>query len=474
MRSGLLYVILFLLILATSSWAQEPDVPKETRNTLVYKFNIKENIAPAIWRQTKQAFEAADSLNADLMLIHMNTYGGTVLDADSIRTKILNSPIPVYVFIDNNAASAGALISVACDSIYMRPGGSIGAATVVNQTGQQMPDKYQSYMRSTMRATAEAHGGDTIISGQDTTFRWFRDPQIAEAMVDERVYIPGIIDTGKVLTFTPSEAMKYGFCEGIADNVPEVLELIGVSEYEIVEYKPTTLEKIIGFLVNPMVSGLLIMAILGGIYFEMQTPGIGFPLIIAITAAVAYFAPLYLEGLAANWEILLFVVGLILIALEIFVIPGFGVAGLLGILFSFTALVLSLINNVVFDFEGVHPDKILSALTTVIVALFGGFILSLVLGKRLFTANSGAFKNLSLHSIQDKNEGFVGVDTSSRSLVGKEGVAYTTLRPSGKVKIDGKLYDAVSGLGMIDRGDEIIVIRTESAQLYVEKKPDGQ
>ena len=113
-------------------------------------------------------------------------------------------------------------------------------------------------------------------------------------------------------------------------------------------------------------------------------------------------------------------------------------------------------------------------MTTVIVALFGGFILSLVLGKRLFTANSGAFKNLSLHSIQDKNEGFVGVDTSSRSLVGKEGVAYTTLRPSGKVKIDGKLYDAVSGLGMIDRGDEIIVIRTESAQLYVEKKPDGQ
>jgi membrane-bound serine protease (ClpP class) len=428
-----------------------------------------ENIMPATWRQTKQAFAAADSLNADLMLIHMNTYGGTVLDADSIRTKILNSPIPVYVYIDNNAASAGALISVACDSIYMRPGGSIGAATVVNQTGQQMPDKYQSYMRSTMRATAEAHGGDTIISGQDTTFRWFRDPKIAEAMVDDRVYIPGIIDTGKVLTFTPSEAIKYGFCEGQADNVAEVLEMIGISDYEIVEYKPTTLEKIIGFLVNPVVSGLLIMAILGGIYFEMQTPGIGFPLIIAITAAVAYFAPLYLEGLAAHWEILLFVVGLILIAVEIFVLPGFGVAGLLGILLCFTALVLSLINNIVFDFQGVHPEKIMSALTTVVVALFGGFVLSLVLSKRLFTADSGAFKNLSLHSIQDKNEGFVGVDTSSRILVGKEGVAYTTLRPSGKVKIDGKLYDAVSGLGMIDRGEAIVVIRTESAQLYVEK-----
>ncbi|WP_053184588.1 NfeD family protein [Sunxiuqinia dokdonensis] len=474
MRSGLLYTILLLFTLSTLSWAQQAGPTPENQKKLVYKFNIMENIMPATWRQTKQAFDAADSLNADLMLIHMNTYGGTVLDADSIRTKILNSPIPVYVFIDNNAASAGALISVACDSIYMRPGGSIGAATVVNQTGQQMPDKYQSYMRSTMRATAEAHGGDTIISGQDTTFRWFRDPKIAEAMVDERVYIPGIIDTGKVLTFTPAEAMKYGFCEGQADNVAEVLELIGISDYEIVEYKPTVLEKIIGFLVNPMVSGLLIMAILGGIYFEMQTPGIGFPLIIAITAAVAYFAPLYLEGLAANWEILLFIVGLILIAVEIFVLPGFGVAGLLGILLSFTALVLSLIDNLVFDFEGVHPEKIMSALTTVVVALFGGFMLSLVLSKKLFTANSGAFKNLSLHSIQDKNEGFVGVDTSYRSLVGQEGVAYTTLRPSGKVKIDGKLYDAVSGLGMIDRGDKIIVIRTESAQLYVEKKSDDQ
>ena len=147
-----------------------------THQKLVYKFNIKENIAPAIWRQTKQAFAEADSLKADLFLIHMNTYGGTVVDADSIRTRILNSSIPVVVFVDNNAASAGALISIACDRIYMRSGASIGAATVVNQTGQKLPDKYQSYMRSTMRSTAEAHGKDTIIAGQDTTYKWKRDP----------------------------------------------------------------------------------------------------------------------------------------------------------------------------------------------------------------------------------------------------------------------------------------------------------
>jgi membrane-bound serine protease (ClpP class) len=468
MKSGFILAIIFLFT-AIIGTTQESDNPEtSTKKTLVYKFNIMEDIMPGTWRKTKQAFAEADSLNADVILIHMNTYGGTVLDADSMRTKILNSPVPVYVFIDNNAASAGALISVACDSIYMRRGASIGAATVVNQTGQQMPDKYQSYMRSIMRSTAESHGGDTIVSGQDTTFHWFRDPRIAEAMVDDRVYIEGIIDTGKVLTFTPSEAMKFGFCEGIAESVPEVLKQIGIEDYQLVEYKPSFLEKIIGFLVNPIISGILIMAILGGIYFEMQTPGIGFPLVIAIIAAVGYFAPLYLEGLAANWEIIIFIVGLILIALEIFVIPGFGIAGLSGILLAFTGLVLSLIDNINFDFEGVHPEKILSALTTVVVALFGGFMLSIALSKRVFSADSGAFKNLSLHATQEKEDGYVGVD-NFKVLVGKEGTAYTVLRPSGKVKIDGKIYDAVANLGMIDRGDTVIVVKAESAQLYVEK-----
>ncbi len=467
MRSGFTLAIFFLLTMFISALAQ--DSGQQRKKELVYKFDIKQNIMPGTWRQTKQAFAEADSLNADMILIHMNTYGGTVLDADSIRTKIINSPIPVYVFIDNNAASAGALISIACDSIYMRKGASIGAATVVNQTGEKMPDKYQSYMRAIMRSTAESHGGDTIISGQDTTFRWFRDPRIAEAMVDESVYIPGIIDTGKVLTFTPSEAMKHGFCEGIAEDVPEVLEKIGVENYELVEYKPTFLEKVIGFLVNPIVSGILIMAILGGIYFELQTPGIGFPLVIALIAATAYFAPLYLEGLAAHWEILLFIIGVILIAVEIFVLPGFGIAGVLGILFSFTGLVLSLLNNVNFDFKGVNPDKIVTALTTVIVALFGGFILSILLSKRLFSADHGAFRNLSLHEVQEKEKGFVGVDTKIKSLTGKTGTAYTVLRPSGKVIIEGKIYDAVANLGMIDKGEQVIVVKDEAAQLYVEK-----
>lgn len=461
-----LLVVLLILPVVYISEAGEND------EKLVYKFNIKEEIAPAIWRQTQQAFEAADTLGADVFLIHMNTYGGTVLDADSIRTKILQSTIPVYVFIDNNAASAGALISIACDSIYMRPGGSIGAATVVNQTGQAMPDKYQSYMRSTMRATAEAKGKKIVIVGNDTIQQWRRNPKIAEAMVDPSVFIEGIIDTGKVLTFTSGEAIENGFCEGVAENIPEMLRKVGIEEYRIVEYKPSFIEKIIGFLVHPVVSGLLIMGIIGGIYFEMQTPGIGFPIGVAILAAVLYFAPLYLEGLAANWEILVFLIGLILIAVEIFVIPGFGVAGISGILLVFIGLVLSLIGNVDFDFSPVDTDKLGVAIMTVVFGLFGGFILALYLGNKLFTAKSGVFKNLSLNTVQNISEGYLNVESSFLNLKGKTGTAQTVLRPGGKVLIDGEVYDAMAETGFIDRGEDIIVVKVGTSQLYVDR-PEG-
>jgi membrane-bound serine protease (ClpP class) len=479
MKSGIFFTFIFSLLFSFSEVFAQDSI-QETKNTtevvkpakqkLVYKFNIKENIAPAIWRQTKQAFEAADSLNADLILIHMNTYGGTVVDADSIRTRILNSKIPVVVFIDNNAASAGALISIACDRIYMRTGGSIGAATVVNQTGEKMPDKYQSYMRSTMRATAEAQGGDTIIRGQDTTFRWKRDPLIAEAMVDERVYIKGIIDTGKILTFTPMEAMKHGYCEGICENVDEVLKLNELENARIVEYKPTALERFIGFMVNPIVSGILIMAILGGIYFEMQTPGIGFPFGVAVLAAILYFSPLYLEGLAANWEILIFVIGLILIAVEIFVVPGFGITGISGITLAFSGLVLSLIKNVDFTFDHVNSNDLLVALVTVLVGTVSGIGLAIYLSQKMFTAQTGQFSHLSLHEVMSLKDGYVGVDTEILHLKGKRGVAITTLRPSGKINIEGKNYDALAESGMIDKGTPIVVTRVETAQLYVEKE----
>jgi len=461
-------LIIILFVLYLNGFSEE----SKGNQKLVYKFNIKENIAPAIWRQTQQAFNAADSMKADLFLIHMNTYGGTVVDADSIRTRILNSKIPVVVFIDNNAASAGALISLACDRIYMRTGSSFGAATVVNQTGEKMPDKYQSYMRATMRATAESHGKDTIITAQDTVYKWKRDPLIAEAMVDERVYIPNVIDSGKILTFTPAEAVKNSYCEGICENVNEVLKLNNLENTRIVEYHPTTLEKFIGFLVNPIVSGILIMLILGGIYFEMQAPGIGFALGVAVVGALLYFAPLYLEGLAANWEILMFIIGLILIALEIFVVPGFGITGISGITLAFSGLVLSLLKNVNFTFEGVNSSDLLTALSTVMVGSITGIGLAIYLSQKLFTAETGRFSHLSLKEVMSLEGGFLGVDPELNLLKGSKGIAITTLRPSGKISIDGKNYDAIANSGMIDKGTLIIVVRVETAQLYVEEEKE--
>lgn len=418
----------------------------------VYTFEIKEEIAEPVWRKTKKAFEEADSINADLIIIQMNTFGGALDAADKIRTKILESKIPVFVFIDNNAASAGALISIACDSIYMRKGGSIGAATVVNQTGEVLPDKYQSYMRSLMRSTAESNG---------------RNPKIAEAMVDPSVYIEGIIDSTKVLTFTTSEALKYNYCEAEADNIQDVLSKAGIRNYEIKEQKLSALDIFIGFLLSPAVSGILIMIIIGGIYFELQTPGVGFPLIAAITAATLYFAPLYLDGLAANWEILVFLAGLVLLALEVFVIPGFGVAGISGIALIITGLTLSMIDNNGFDFSGVNLNTIIKSLLTVVISIFIGLIASFYFGHKILKSNT--FGKLALESVQSSNDGFSIAYDDIKQMIGKKGFAYSILRPSGKIMIDDNLHDATAINGFIEKGDEIEVVKYETSSLFVKK-----
>jgi len=460
----ILLLIIALQLICSIGHAQKKDT------TVILTFDMMEEVAPSLWRKTQKAFEMAHEVKADLIIIHMNTYGGLVVSADSIRTKILNSDIPVYVYIDNNAASAGALISIACDKIFMRPGANIGAATVVNQTGAQMPDKYQSYMRSTMRATAEAHGQDTIINGKDTTYKWKRDPMIAEAMVDEDIYIKGVIDTGKVLTFTANEAIQYGYCDGIVDNMNELIEKEALNPTIIKEYKPSGLDKLIGMLMNPIFQSILIMAIFGGIYFELQSPGIGFPLALAVLAAILYFAPLYLEGIAANWEIALFIVGVILIVIEIFAIPGFGVTGISGIILAVLGLSLAMVDS--FDFKvedmSVVANLIFHAILMVLGSIFLSLVGSILLSQRMFASNFFGGR-LTLKATQTTTEGYSSADLNLKLLVGKEGVAETVLRPSGTVLIDGVLYDSKAQYGLIEKGSKVRVIKYETNQLYVIK-----
>jgi len=385
--------------------------------------------------------------------------------ADSIRTKILNCPIPVYVFVDNNAISAGALIAISADKIYMREGASIGAATVVQQTGEAAPDKYQSFMRSMMRATAEAHGKDTIISGKDTTYRWRRDPQIAEAMVDPSVVVKDVVESGKVLTLTTEEAIRLRYCEGKAEKIEDILTANHISDYKIERYTLTLLEKIIQFLVNPYLQSLLIMLIIGGIYFELQTPGIGFPLVVAITAALLYFAPLYLEGLANHWELIIFFAGLVLIGIEIFALPGFGVAGVSGIILMVLGLSLAMVDKLVFRWDFTAGLlEVFKSICIVIGSSALALALSIWLGRSFLT--NPRLKTIMLTAEQRSSEGYVSFDNLS-GMVGVTGTARSMLRPAGKVDIDGKLYDAICEIGYINAGEQVKVIRYETGQLYV-------
>lgn len=440
----------------------------DTLHTKIIKFEIKQNIEPAAWRLTQKVFDFADKQKANYILLELNTYGGMIDIADSIRTKIMNSPIPVYVFINNNAASAGALISIACDKIFMRKGATIGAATVVDQEGKVMPDKYQSYMRSIMRATAESHGKKKVITDSSQTEVWIRDPRIAEAMVDPTIQIPNIIDSGNVLSFTASEAIKHGYCDGIAENIHEVKQKAQLENAELIEYIPTFLDKIIFFFMNPILQGLLIMLIIGGIYYELQTPGVGFPLIAAITGAILYFAPLYLEGLAEHWEIFVFIIGIGLLFIEIFVTPGFGVVGIIGIISVIIGLTLSMIDNIVFTIDEAILPTLGKAFSIVIFSFLCSFFFSLYLSQNLFT-HKGRFKHLALNTTQKLDEGYIGVETSISQIVGKQGIAATTLRPSGKIEIEGLWYDAVSEDGLIEINEPIKVVKFLNNQAYVRK-----
>lgn len=427
----------------------------------VLTYDIFDEINSTTWTYTQSAFEKAGEVGADCIVLHLNTYGGEVVYADSIRTKILNSVIPVYAFIDNNAASAGSLISIACDSIYMRRGANIGACSVVNQSGEKMPDKYQSYMRSTMRSTAESHG-----MRQDDTTRWVRDPRIAEAMVDEFVAIENVVDSGRILTFTTDEAIMNGYCEGRASSVEEVAHIVAGSDCEITYFRPTVTDSVKGWLNSSALRGILILIILGGIYFELQTPGVGFPTLAAVCAGVLYFAPLYIDGLAANWEILMFVVGIVLIAVEIFVIPGFGFTGIGGIVCVVIGLSFSMLDNDGFDFTGVNSGDITKSALIVGGAVFASIIGGLLLTNYLLANKKTRIAALVLDTDQS---GYVGTDTRATEHIGHEGTALTDLRPSGKVKVEGVTLDAISTGGFISKGTKIKVTEISEGQAVCEK-----
>lgn len=438
-------LILIFSALILSFWASASD-----SHTLIYRIRLDQDIDKASQRLVVLGLEKASGANADYVLLDLDTYGGAVDAADSIRSAILRYPKPVVAYVNMQAASAGALISIACDSIYMKTGSSIGAATVVDQSGNVMPDKYQSFMRGMMRSTAQATG---------------RDPKIAESMTD----------TANVLTLTPTEAIAVGYCEGIAESYQDVAKCIaGGDDYIIKDMadEMTWLDKLIQFLLHPLLQSIFMMMIVGGIFVEIRTPGIGLPLLTAVVGALLYFAPAYMVNLLSNWELLLFIAGLILLVMEIFVIPGFGVCGILGIIAVVLALAFGMVDNADFyEIDGTFTlTPLLRPICIVTVsaaaAIFGGVWLV----RRLYTTRS--FDYIALREEMSASEGYSGVVVGLEVLIGQNVTVLNDLKPSGKVRSgDGRIYEAVLQTGgYASKGEVLKVVAAEQGRLYCEKQ----
>lgn len=417
--------------------------------TVFYRIRLDQDIDQSSQRLVTLGLEKALEAEADYVLLDLNTYGGAVNAADSIRSAILRYEKPVIAYVNMQAASAGALISIACDSIYMKTGSSIGAATVVSQTGEVMPDKYQSFMRGMMRSTAQATG---------------RDPSIAESMTD----------TANVLSMTPTEAIAVGYCEGICESEYEVAEKVTDGNAFIIKNMDddmTWLDKLIQLLLNPLLQSIFMMMIIGGIFVEIRTPGIGLPLLTAIIGALLYFAPGYIGHLVESWEILLFIVGLVLIGIEIFVLPGFGVCGISGIIAVVISLTFAMVDNVeLFHWDGtLNLQPIIQPLGIVIISSAAAIFGSVWLVKKLYSTRS--FDHIALRQEMKAEDGFTGVVSGLEYLKGETVTVLTDMRPGGKVQTsDGRIVEATLKYGgFASKGETLKVIDAEQGRLYCEK-----
>lgn len=428
--------IIFFLLFSVIVFAQQK---------VVFVGYIDDEIDLGLAPYINRVVSEAEKENADAIIFKINTFGGRVDAATQIKDAIIQSKIKTIAFINNRAISAGALIALSCNQIIMVPGSSIGAATVVDQAGQKVGEKYQSYMRSEMRSTAERNG---------------RPTKIAEGMVDERIVIPGLVDSTQLVTLTADEAYKYKISDTTLASFNEVLAYLNLKNAKIVETNSNWAEEVVKFLNNSIVSSILIMIGFFGLMAEIKTPGWGVAGTTGLIALALFFGSSYILQLASVVEILMFVVGLGLLLAEIFIIPGFGITGISGIILIFASIFLSLLGSKPFiDMEAVSL-AIIQISGAILFALIGIFILAKYLPK------SRAFNKLVLAEAEKSEHGFVSYPSES-NLIGKEGVAYTTLRPGGTAEIDGRKIDVVAESEYIDKGTRIKVLRVEGIKVVV-------
>ncbi len=435
-------IFLLILLMFTISFSQTAQV---------YLVKINGEINPGLVPYVERGINEAENNGADAIIFEINTFGGRVDAATEIKDLILNAKTLTVAFVNKRAISAGALITLSAKKIVMAPGSSIGATTVVDQTGKKQSEKYQSYMRSEMRATAERNG---------------RPKEIAEAMVDERVVISGLADSTQLVTLTASEAVKYGIADTVLAGVNEVIDFIGLQGARLVQVEENAGEKIVRFLNHPIIVSLLIMIGMVGMFVEIKTPGWGIAGTLSIIAFILFFGSGLILNIVSALDVIVFIIGVLLLLLEIFVIPGFGITGALGILAIISSLFLGLLP----DFDFITPESFETALWQLAFALVLSLIFTYFLFK--FLPKTEIWNSFILKDKINSNSGYDGTienQKGAEKLIGQKGIALSDLRPSGIALINNLRVDVVTQGEYIDKGENIEVVAKDGLRIIVKK-----
>lgn len=397
---------------------------------VVYAVPIRGEIEPGLAAFIARGLTLAERNNA-VLLLEINTFGGRVDAATEIKDLLFKAKVPVIAYVSERAWSAGALIALAAPQVAMAPGSSIGAAEP-----RPMDEKTVSALRAEFESTAGRAG---------------RNPRVAGAMVDADLAIEGLVEKGKILTLSADDAVEWGIADVLANSRHEVLVHFGYDNYELIPLTPHWAERIARFVTTSTVSSLLLTLGFLGLIFEITTPGWGVPGTGGLIALALFFGGRYVTGLAGFEEIGLFILGILLLAMEIFVIPGFGLAGILGI--------IAVVVSVVLVFGNLQ-----AALTSLFIALSVSIVAIILLWKRI---QQGHFwQRLVLSHTESKDEGYSAPADFSH-LLGHEGLTLTPLRPAGTVVIDGVRYDVVSEGGFIAENSLIEVVLLEGTRIVV-------
>ena len=407
---------------------------------------IELGVAPFVERSTIEANEGG----YDLVIYEINTLGGRLDAAIIIRDAIINSEVPTVAFVNKRAISAGTLIALAANKIYMHPQSTMGAAEPVSfgigMKAGEVSEKTISYWRTELRSTAEK--GD-------------RPGDVAEAFADKSVAIEGVVEEGKLLTLTTKQAIELGMADATAETLQDILESEQMKGARTDVAGMNAAERLSGFLTQAIVSSILITVALLGIFFEIRTPGFGVPGTIALIAFALFFGSHYIVNLAGWGEIILFVFGVTMLLIEVFVIPGFGIVGTIGIISIVASLYLSLVGRFMPTTDFISGAKVLA------IAFISSFVIILVALR--FQPKFTPFQRLVLNTTEDVNDGFRSAPGEYESLLGKEGVAVTLLRPAGTALIDGEKVSVVTEGDYIEQNSRIRVTKVEGYRIVVER-----